>query len=269
MLIDGVFDATVVEAPRYGALLAYNTLESLIRRKPMPVVLHDGEDGDHLDRGAIQNVRPDILLKRELLSAFGHCPRNYGGVLVEPFPFSFPFDREESNLLVKDAHGQERTVDVTFMAGRTHDFRQEVADALHNATDLTACVGIQPDMSRSAQNTNLLPWYEYLALLGRSKLGVSTRGFGYDTCRYWEVPAYTVLLAQRLPTQIPNPFVHETDCIEFSTPSECAELARIWRSRMDDLARMYTAGSAKLFQYHTNRARAQRVLTLIQEVRNG
>ena len=42
-----------------------------------------------------------------------------------------------------------------------------------------------------------LPWADYMRLLSRSKIGVSVRGLGYDTYRYWEIPYAGALLLEQ------------------------------------------------------------------------
>ena len=55
---------------------------------------------------------------------------------------------------------------------------------------------------------------EYRALLHRSKMALSVRGGGFDTVRYWEIPASgALLISERPDIVIPHNFEHGVHAI--------------------------------------------------------
>src|SRR5215211_8374318 len=99
-----------------------------------------------------------------------------------------------------------------------------------------------------------LPWAEYMRLLSRSKIGVSVRGLGYDTYRYWEIPyAGTLLLAETPQTVIPENFVDGREAV-FAPVEQLADRARdLLRT---DTREITDAGRRKLLATHTSVHRA-------------
>ena len=107
-----------------------------------------------------------------------------------------------------------------------------------------------------------LPWADYMRLLSRSRIGVSVRGLGYDTYRYWEIPyAGTLLLAETPQTVIPDNFVDGREAV-FAPVERLAERAR---ELLDgDTREIADAGRRKLLASHTSVQRAGTVLKRIE-----
>ena len=64
---------------------------------------------------------------------------------------------------------------------------------------------------------------EYKRILLSSKIGLSLRGIGYDTFRYWEIPSNgAALLSRRLPIVIKNDFADRKNALFFSNYKELA-----------------------------------------------
>jgi hypothetical protein len=97
-----------------------------------------------------------------------------------------------------------------------------------------------------------------MKLLSRSRIGISVRGLGYDTYRYWEIPyAGALLLAEAPRTVIPDNFCDGREA--FFTPIErLAERARELLST--DTGAVAEAGRRKLLARHTSVERARTVL---------
>ena len=143
---------------------------------------------------------------------------------------------------------------MTFLARPTSPERAAVIDALRDLERDGAVVRTAPESGA--------PWHEYFALLARSRIGVSVRGLGYDTYRYWEIPyAGTLLLAETPQTVIPHNFEDGREAV-FAPVERLAERAR---ELLDgDTREIAEAGRRKLLASHTSVHRAQTVLRHIE-----
>lgn len=92
-------------------------------------------------------------------------------------------------------------------------------------------------------------------------VGISARGAGWDTYRYWEVPYFgALLLTQRLGIVIPGDFKEGEECLVFDGVADFqAKLQGILadRPRLDAVAR---AGTAAVNARHLSVHRATRIL---------
>ena len=262
-------DAIVIASLR-DSVIEYvrRVLESKPRK---PVVVVDGEDHPYV-RGIAPSV--DAYFKRETLRRAirlrARMPlrrwyhrRNYpdrwtdplrreidvataGSRNVVPLPFS-----------VIDTGFQpaaEKDVDVTFLARPTSPERAAVTDALRALGRDGAVVQSAPESA--------LPWADYMRLLSRSKIGVSVRGLGYDTYRYWEIPyAGALLLAETPQTVIRDNFVDGREAV-YAPVERLADRAR---ELLDaDTREIAAAGRRKLLESHTSVHRARAVLQRIE-----
>jgi hypothetical protein len=101
-------------------------------------------------------------------------------------------------------------------------------------------------------------WPEYIRLLASSRIGVSVRGAGMDTYRYWEVPyAGALLLAEEPQIAIPENFVDGVEAV-FAPVARLAERAReLLRGETEPIAQ---TGQRALLARHTSVERARRVV---------
>jgi len=262
-LREGFFDLVVVESARDLAVRAYQQLK--IRDLGMKVVVHDGEDYEDLLHDILNEMSPTLILKREFQK---HWPDNHqaaGGDVI-PFPFSFPYPytrKSSEDVPYEKIRALTRISthpdDVTAMMGRTWPMRQEVADVIRGCDEFKHNVAISPDTSEDRfQKTSLLPYFDYLKAMARSKIAVNVRGYGWDTCRYWEAPFCTVMATTDPGILIPHAFAHETTCISFNTPQECvAELRHFLKEDPAALESIRRDGRAHALKYHTNRERVR------------
>lgn len=109
------------------------------------------------------------------------------------------------------------------------------------------------------------PQSAYLEMIGRSEIGLCLFGYGFDTVRYWELPAHgAMLLAERLPLRIPHPFVDGETALHFDGVQE---LLTHFEALADDPARaraIAAAGHQHARRHHTGSARARQLLGWIQ-----
>ena len=106
-----------------------------------------------------------------------------------------------------------------------------------------------------------MPKAAYNAALSRALVGISARGIGWDTYRYWEVPYFgTLLFSQRLRIVIPGDFREDQEAVYWLSIEEMrAKLTGLLMEphRTEDLAR---AGQEASRNRHLSRHRAQAVL---------
>jgi hypothetical protein len=103
-----------------------------------------------------------------------------------------------------------------------------------------------------------LDWWSYMNVLARSRIALAVRGLGYDTFRYWEVPAAGALLLAETPrTLIPGNFAHGREAV-FAPLHRL--VARIPELLDGDSERIAHAGQERLLAAHTSVNRAQAVL---------
>jgi len=262
-------DAIVIASLRDSVI---EDVRRVVEPKPTtPVVFVDGEDHPYV-RGIAPRV--DAYFKRETLRRAirlrARMParrlyhrRRYPHRWNDPLRREIAVASAASGKIVPLPFGlidtgiepaAEKDVDVTFLARPTSPERAAVIDALRDLERDGAVVRTAPESGA--------PWHEYFALLARSRIGVSVRGLGYDTYRYWEIPyAGTLLLAETPQTVIPHNFEDGREAV-FAPLERLAERAR---ELLDtDTREIAAAGRRKLLERHTSVHRAQTVLERIE-----
>jgi len=262
-------DAIVIASLRDSVI---DDVRRLVELRPQkPVVVIDGEDHPYV-RGIASHA--DVYFKRETLQRSlrlrarmparrlyhrRRYPDRWGDPLrreiavagarsrkVLPLPFGI--------IDTGFRPGAKKDVDVTFLANPTSPERVGVVDALKRLRRDGAVV-------RTATGSPLA-WSDYIDLLSRSRIGISVRGLGYDTYRYWEIPyAGALLLAETPGTVIPDNFVAGREAV-FAPVERLAERAReLLGGDTEAIAR---AGRTKLLERHTSVRRARRVLERLE-----
>ena len=206
-----------------------------------PIVLTDALDemDDFREVSAAISGVSDFLacLKRERIQGFDYGPE------VIPFPFAYPDRLVPGETTVATS---ERDIPL-FWAGREHGLRRRALDHVRRITGLSLDASYPPD--------------QYKHCLLRARAGLNLAGAGFDTVRYWEIPAHgALLISETLPIEIPHNFRHGIDAFFFRTPAELAEIWAWCTAHPDDAREMAMAGYARLTAHHTARARARQVL---------
>ncbi len=216
----------------------------------LPVVLYDAWDDcytplhtvlEYLDRSEVA-----LVFKREMLDGVDYGTRTY------PLPFGYPETLSCAGLPV-----DQRASDAPFWAGRNEfGLRSLYVQQLER---ITGC-----DMqTRFDQDT-------YRERLRSSLIGLSFFGVGFDTVRYWEIPANGVmLLAENPPIIIPNNFEDGISAVFFENMSELESKLDYYTKHPDEAARIAVNGHHHYVKYHTTTARARYVLgTVYQQLFN-
>ena len=265
-LREGFFDLVVMGSMREIAMSSFFRLEPEIRRAGIPIVVHEGEDFQQICKDHLAAIRPTLHLKREVPKS--NAPSCDWRVI--PFPFSFP-DNPTADALYGhlDAIAAVPKSDVIFMCGGTWDARFDMLRVLDEAGDLNAVLGTDGTSQEKIPNRkrvgDLAGWWEYLQRVSEARIGVSVRGFGYDTCRFWETAYCTLLAHDRPDLQMEHPYTAGVNCMEFNDPGDFLRQARslLAQDRAAEYDAMKTACLLHTRKYHTNSARARQMLAAI------
>ncbi|MBL7647312.1 MAG: glycosyltransferase family 1 protein [Candidatus Hydrogenedentes bacterium] len=105
----------------------------------------------------------------------------------------------------------------------------------------------------------------YQARIRDSRIGLNCFGMGFDTVRYWELPAQgCMLLSDRLPIHIPHNFEDGVHAAFFGDLQELVEKVDYYLNRPEEVQAIAEVGRRHFLQYHTNRARAGQLLGRVE-----
>jgi hypothetical protein len=205
----------------------------------IPVVVYDTWDDPHsLLPGALGYLgRSNVsaYFKREMLTGFDYGENSF------PLPFGYP-DR-----LVPESVCWDRSQDLFWAGKRIFGTRALYLDRLSQR--------LGRDMDRAYSQE------EYRHVIGGARIGLSLFGFGYDTVRYWELPAHGVmLLAERPPIRIPHNFVDGESAVFFDDLPELEEKLDYYLAHPDDAQVIAQAGREHFLRHHTSSMRAKQFL---------
>lgn len=261
MLIAGQIDYVFVSSGRQPAASAALCLAPWFDHSRYGVMLFDLEDHGHMD--AIdpyfsvpqidRNVR--LVFKREVsLGTKLECP-----VPISPIPFGYPrsraypphLKRPDAKLVFFHANGWHWEDD--------QSIRGPLVRALKSRFGDQADVGIS-ECSNGNWDGRMMP-DEYMDRLRACRIGISVRGAGSDTNRYWETPAAGCVLVSDRPTHlIPDNFIQGKEAFFYDTVDEAIAIIEDLQANPAKLAAVAQAGYEKWMERHTTLARARFVL---------
>lgn len=218
----------------------------------VPVVFVDGGDWEAIGGDLAREGQPDLMaqLKIEPQVVF---KREYGLNTTYPdhvFPLSFCFHYgylPQRNIPKK--------YEVSFWAVESHPKRSQALDLLSGKWDC--------DANGTVRNQNFSKYKRkgrfYLEELAATKVAINIQGAGFDTLRYWEVPALGSVMVSEEPTiLIPNNFI-DGEHVRFCKP-DLSNLLEITQELLDDSAQRERLGSAAAKhaqEFHSTSARAK------------
>lgn len=101
----------------------------------------------------------------------------------------------------------------------------------------------------------------YIDRIRDSRVGLNCFGMGFDTVRFWELPAHgCMLLSERLPIEIPFPFEEGGHAAYFDDLPGLLEQTAYFEAHPQETATIAQAGHAHFLAHHTNEARARQLL---------
>jgi len=283
------FDVVCVATPRPECLA---TLEKLYVPKCFPpIVFVDGADDHRIRHELVQRFPIAAYFKREYVwkantkaGQFIHCARSFR-FNRKLFAKTYPLPMS----VVLDAIPQKETsakdIDVSFYGHASHRKRAKAIGMLENLPKegLRVAVGIfgaeadrkykleastlrrlmskvlDPSYLSEEETRRKLAPVDYYSTVARSKVGLSIRGGGFDTLRYWEIVACKTLLLSEAPNiVIPHNYEHRKHAV-FCRPdlSDLLELVRYYVQHDDEREAIAVHGHAHLLKYHTCERRAE------------
>ncbi len=219
----------------------------------MPLIYIDGGDfpevGGDADRLKFKEVYDDVVrhhtfshvFKREYISGKVY-PDN-----VHPFPMSF----KPQPMTVSG----EKKYEVTCWCVESDPVRTRALSLLEGLYDCRENGTTLNQTFRNYKRKGLA----YLEDLGRSRIACNFRGVGWDTLRYWEIPAVgALMLSQKPGIEIPDNFVHGEHVVFCRDDlSDLTSLLDYYLSHEDEMAEMTERAKQHLQKYHTHLRRAE------------
>lgn len=192
-----------------------------------------------LDGASVQGC-----FKREMLQCVDYGPR------VIPLPFSYPDSRAATCV-------SEQRPDTFFWAGqRWCGLRDIYLRHIENVLGETFERKYDQD--------------SYVAAMRRARIGLNGFGGGFDTVRYWELPAQgCMLLAERPPIRIPHNFRDGVSAVFFEDLGDLDEKLNHYLAHPEAVSEIARAGHEHFMRYHTSSARARQMLGWIEHLSTG
>ena len=256
----GIFDYIVLTSGRTYAIAALKSLISIFGKCPCPLIFTESEDGDSIRWDIINEFKPQVIFKRELLTNSPH--KN-----IYPLPFS------SANNSFPKVDDTIKKWDIFALFGMTHPTRRDIMEKLIAMDYPNACLGVDTKSLRGdlqGKNRKLEGYKEYLTGIAQSKIALSIRGHGRDCCRFWEIPAYeTLMMMHDLGIQIPNPFKDGVHAVYFKEDgSDLKEKIDYYLAHDEERIKIAKAGKEHLLKNHTNKARAFWFLSIVKQELN-
>lgn len=210
-----------------------------------PLFLFDANDEPTNVREAVREVigNPPVAgyFKREMLACVDYGPNSF------PMPFSYDEDRAVREFVPARA-------EAFFWAGhRASYIRKLYIDHLEQRTGLDCGQTFPPD--------------EYARRMSSARIGLNLFGYGFDTVRYWELPAHgCMLFSERPPIRIPNAFEDGKTAVFFNDLREFDDKFDYYRAHPEEAEAIARAGHAHYWRYHTNSQRARDFLGYVEAV---
>jgi glycosyl transferase family 1 len=251
------YDLVILAATKPDCFKSYINLAPNIPSN-IPVVWIDGGDrpevGGDLERlgepsllkqaQAIRNF--DLIFKREM-----KIGQNYPKYV---YPLTFGFNLS----VVPERLPKRKKYDVAFWAGESHPIRTKVLNLLHNQFDCNS--------NGTSKGVGLASFSRkgtfYLEELSACKINLSFRGGGFDTLRYWEIPAVgSLLISEPNDIQIPDNFEHQKHAIFCDSSAEdLINICNFYLKENDKREKIAIEGKKHLHNFHTDEQRAKFIL---------
>jgi glycosyltransferase involved in cell wall biosynthesis len=224
-------------------------VKRLVNANPsIPVVLYDTWDDCYTPIETVLNYigrkQFDLIFKREMLDGVDYGPDTF------PLPFGYA---KKTNCTMSN-NPQKKQL---FWAGKKEfGLRPLYIQSLENR--LGHCLDQHYDQ------------LTYQSELRSSHIGLSFFGCGFDSVRFWELPAHSVMLmAERPPIQIPHNFKDGQTAVFFDDLPEMEAKLDYYLNRPNEVARISAAGQAHYLKHHTCVSRARQMLGRVDKVLGG
>ena len=244
----------------------FETYKRILPRIPsdVPIVYLDGGDSDIFGGEIIKKgrenlfneviaIRPfDLVFKREMTLESTY-PENFF-----PLPICVNLDR------VDHIDKKEKKYDVSFWAVESDPIRTKVLDLIKDKWDCEANgTTLNQTFKRYARKGDF-----YLEELQRCKVVLNFRGGGWDTLRYWEVPALgTFMISGKPGFEIPNNFIDGESIVYCQDDlSDLVEKIDYYLNHESEREEIAKKSREHLLKYHTDKARAEYILERVRSL---
>lgn len=257
-------DLVILASAKKDALAAYEKVLPKIIDKP--IVFIDGGDlpeigGDFqrfnlgYEYQRILKKRPfDLVFKREFIPSLHESDKK-----IFPFPFSFPY-----NLQIPTCSPSRKKYEVSFWGQQIPEVRANALKLLNGKYDCTQNGTTLNQNFKTYKRTGKF----YLEEIARCKIVLNFRGGGWDTMRYWEVPAVgAFMISQKPQITIPNNF-EEGKHVAWCSDSLDDLIDKIDYYLNHETERETMASQARehLMKYHLNTSRAAFLLEKVNQL---
>jgi hypothetical protein len=232
-----------------------------------PIIYTDNGERDELNEHWAHVFNPTIIFKCTLTeSTKDSLFKKYGWRHVYPLPnsnfmlgqnFSEHFNTEPS------FYDSIKKYDV-FYQFLSHVDRENVMSAMER-------VCLKNNYTSYLKTGD---YFQYLQTLSQSKIVVTKSGVCKETLRYWDINMFeTMMLCDNTMGAIhPNPFEHEKSAVFYNSDSSSLEndlndRCKFYLEHDSERIKIAQAGMEHLRKYHTNRARAEWMLSVIKSFR--
>lgn len=256
------YDAVIVGACNPYTLEKYYEIMDSIDES-VPRVFIDGGDfpklaGD-LDRlggrelyEKIVAQKPfDLIFKREVVLDEEY-PEN---VFALPMCFNYDLMPKLNN---------DYKYDVAFWAVETAQIRTDALNLLQDKFDCESNGTVRNQVMKKYKRKGEF----YLQEIHSAKIGLNFRGGGWDTVRLWELAGMgCFIISQRLGIEIEPPFIEGEEIIYCKDDlSDLIELCEYYLEHDEERERIAKNARTKVEKYHTDVARATKVIEKIKEI---
>jgi hypothetical protein len=195
------------------------------------IAIIDGEDLAGINAAGSEMAK--VYFKREYFH-FTPYPAN-----VRPLPFA----------AIPEEHPKQQSPGrrgVFYSGHANHPFRSEIVAVLSS-------MGYSPAPNQDKKDYNLS--------IASAVVGVSIRGMGWDTYRYWEVPYFgAALLAQRPAQVIPANFEESKEAVFYDSAQDFRKKLGELMASPENTMEIAAAGHRALVHRHLSTNRARTVL---------
>ncbi len=251
------YDYVIVAAAKPECFRSYLDIIDSIPAK-IPVIFLDGGDFSHLGgdlerlhsfeiyQEAVNRRNFDIIFKREYLENADL------GKNVFPLPLSFNFDNLPERLPDKFKY------DVSFWAVESNPIRTSALDLLEDKFDCRSNGTTRNQTFRRYKRKGSF----YLQEIASCRIVLSFPGVGWDTFRYWEVPALGRFMISIKPKiKIPQDFENNKNIIFCRDDlSDLVELCEYYLRNESSREKIAKNAAQHAREFHSDIARAQYIL---------
>lgn len=257
------FDLVILASAKKDALTTYTKiLPSIINT---PILFLDGGDFDTIGGdfyrynlgGIYENAikkRPfDIILKREYIPSL-----HESNPAIFPFPFSFPY-----NVNIPTAPENLKKYEVSFWGQQNPSIRENALKLLEGKYD---CAQNGTTLNQNFDTYKRKGKF-YLEEISRCKIVLNFRGGGWDTMRYWEVPAVgSFMISQKPQILIPHNFEEGKHVIWCSNLlDDLIDKIDYYLLHSTERETMALRAREHLNKYHLNTNRANTLLEIVKK----